>query len=153
MSSSDGESVFLTQSKFQEPEDAQNTDGILSDILDLEAETGKIQNKADFDLKMVPLSDISDEELTNASQDVENIERFLKPLNQEELDELLKKGLSKKTEGKARWAISLFETWQQNKKKIVGQNSFGFAVQEDILKMSDDELNTVMSFFYRRGQE
>ena len=35
MSSSDGESIFLTQSKFRDPEESVNTDGILSDILDM----------------------------------------------------------------------------------------------------------------------
>lgn len=35
MSSSDGESIFLTQSQFRDPEESVNTDGILSDILDM----------------------------------------------------------------------------------------------------------------------
>lgn len=103
MSSSDGESIFLTQSKFKDDnENHPNTDGVLSDILDMEA-------GPDFDLiQNCVFSDISDEDMINASQEVESIDRFLKPLNQQDLDDLIRSGLSKKTESKSKWALNLF---------------------------------------------
>lgn len=52
-----------------------------------------IQNKTNFDLKMVICSDISDEKL-NDSQDIEKNYRFHNQFNQEKLDSLLKKGQS-----------------------------------------------------------
>ena len=74
-----------------EIEDMQNTN-----------ENSKTQNKANLDLKMVSFLDVSEEVVTNASQDIEKNYHFPKSLNQEELDtcKLLKKGLSKKTERK-----------------------------------------------------
>lgn len=41
---------------------------------------------------------ISDEDMINASHEVETIDRFLKPLNQQDLDDLIRSGLSKKTD-------------------------------------------------------
>ncbi|XP_062583947.1 uncharacterized protein KIAA1958-like [Saccostrea cucullata] len=146
MSSSDGESVFLTQNKFREVDEQENnTDGILSDILDLEREHPKKQ--PNFDLKVDIFSDISDEELVKATQDIEgkeNIERFAR-LNQEDLDNLVKKGLSKKTEQKSKWAMTLFTNWQNERKRML-PNHDTFMYQ-DIMIMSDEEINKTMSFF------
>ena len=47
-----------------------------------------------FNWKSDVNSDISDEEIVNANQDVENIERFLKPLQQKDLDDLIRKRIS-----------------------------------------------------------
>lgn len=56
----------------------------------------------DFDLiQNCVFSDISDEDMINASQEVESNNRFLKPLNQQDLDDLIRSGLSKKTEAKS----------------------------------------------------
>lgn len=91
------ERVFsLTQNKFREfevDEEELNTDDILRDILDLEKENTKKQ--PNFDLIIDVFSDISDQELVKASQDIEekeNTERFPQ-LNQENCDKLVKKGL------------------------------------------------------------
>lgn len=66
---------------------------------------------------MISFLDISDEEFKNDSQNIEKkIYRFLIPLNEEKVDQLLK-GRSQKTEEKGRWTMSLFEIWQQNRKK------------------------------------
>ena len=53
-----------------------------------------------FNLKSDSFPDISDKEIVNASQDVENMERFPKPLKQKDLDDLLLKGVFKNTEWK-----------------------------------------------------
>lgn len=77
--------------------------------MDLEKENTKKQ--PNFDLRVGVFSDISDEELVKASQDIEekeNTERFPQ-LNQKDLDKLVKKGLSKKKknpEQKSKWARS-----------------------------------------------
>ena len=76
MSSSEEESIFLTQSKFRDESESVNTDNVLSDVLDIEKENPNMM--PNFNLKSDLFSDISDEEIVNASQDVENIERFLK---------------------------------------------------------------------------
>ena len=86
ISSSEGESIFLTQSKFRDESESVNTDNVLIDVLDLEKENPNMM--PNFNLKSDVFSDISDEEIVNASRDVENIERFLKPLQQKDLDDL-----------------------------------------------------------------
>lgn len=77
----------ITQSKFEETYDAQNTDGILRDFLDLEQKILKINL-----CKLRPdgglVSDFSHEELINASQDIKKVKRVLKPLNWEDLCEI-----------------------------------------------------------------
>lgn len=134
MSSSDGESIFLTQSKFKDDnENHPNTDGVLSDILDMEA-------GPDFDLiQNCVFSDISDEDMINASQEVESIDRFLKPLNQQDLDDLIRSGLSKKTESKSKWALNLFASWQQERKKK--QPNTDVYMYKNIMNMQDDEID------------
>jgi hypothetical protein len=95
--SSDGESIFLTQNKFKDDdEQTRSTDGILSEILDLESEN--VSKQPNFDLKVDGFSDISDEEiLVNATQCIENkenAERFVR-LNQGNLNDLVKKRIIK----------------------------------------------------------
>lgn len=140
MSSSDGESIFLTQSKFKDDnENHPNTDGVLSDILDMEA-------GPDFDLiQNCVFSDISDEDMINASQEVESIDRFLKPLNQQDLDDLIRSGLSKKTESKSKWALNLFASWQQERKKK--QPNTDVYMYKNIMNMQDDEIDKCLSYF------
>ena len=74
------------QSKFRDESESVNTDNVLIDVLDLEKENPNMM--PNFNLKSDVFSDISDEEIVNASRDVENIERFLKPLQQKDLDDL-----------------------------------------------------------------
>lgn len=140
MSSSDGESIFLTQSKFKDDnENHPNTDGVLSDILDMEA-------GPDFDLiQNCVFSDISDEDMINASHEVESIDRFLKPLNQQDLDDLIRSGLSKKTESKSKWALNLFASWQQERKKK--QPNTDVYMYKNIMNMQDDEIDKCLSYF------
>ena len=52
-----------------------NTDNVLSDVLDIEKKNPSMM--PNFNVKSDVFSDISDEDIVNASQDVENIERFL----------------------------------------------------------------------------
>lgn len=74
-------------------------------------------------------SDIWDEEIINASQDVESISRLLKPLNQQDLDKLIRSGLSKKTEAKCKRALNLFRTMRRNN------------------QMHDEEIYRCLSYF------
>lgn len=84
---------FFTQNTFKEvDEQTYNTDGILSDILDLER--GK--NNQILSAKTTFFFYISDVELVKGK---EIVERFAL-LNQEDLDNLVQNGLSKKTEQK-----------------------------------------------------
>ena len=71
-SSSEGESIFLTDLKIRDESERVNTDNVLSDVLDLEKENPNMM--PNFNLKSYVFSDISDEEIVNASQDVENID-------------------------------------------------------------------------------
>ena len=45
MSSSEGESIFLTQSKFRDESESVNTDNVLSDVLDIEKENPNMMPK------------------------------------------------------------------------------------------------------------
>lgn len=91
-------------------------------------------------------SDVSEEELIEASQGVENMERFLKPLNKAELDNLVKKGLSKKTEQKTKWAIYLFRKWQEDRRNK-STDAENFISNKNIFEMSDEELNNTLEYF------
>ena len=97
-----------------------------------------------FNWKSDVFSDISDEEIVNANQDVENIERFLKYLQQKDLDDLIRKGLSKNTESKCKWALNLFckMATLDRKKGQPNADSFMF---KDI--MNDEEIDRCLIFF------
>uniref|UniRef100_A0A8W8KHY1 Uncharacterized protein n=1 Tax=Magallana gigas TaxID=29159 RepID=A0A8W8KHY1_MAGGI len=56
----------MTQSKFRDLEESVNTDGILSDILDMEKQNSKPPTQ--FDLRLDLFSDVSEEELLEASE-------------------------------------------------------------------------------------
>lgn len=62
---------------------------MLSEVLVIEKENAIM--KSNFTLKNDVFLDMSDEEIFNDSQDVENSERFLKPLQQKDLDNLKRK--------------------------------------------------------------
>ena len=110
MSSSDGESIFLTQSnyKIKESETVDvDTDTVITDVLDME--------NGDFELR-----EISQRETTEVNDAMKNDEvhvtdgnsgRFGKEFEKEDLEQLVENGLSKKTESKSRWAVSLFKNW------------------------------------------
>ena len=66
-----------------------NAKNVLSEVLVIEKENANI--KSNFTLKSDVFLDTSDEEIFNSSQDVENSERFLKPLQQKDLDNLKRK--------------------------------------------------------------
>ena len=59
MSSSEGESIFLTQSKSRDKSESVNTDNVLSDVLDIEKENPNMM--PNFNVKSDVFSDISDE--------------------------------------------------------------------------------------------
>ena len=59
ISSSEGESIFLTQSKFRDESESLNTDNVLSDVLDIEKENPTMMPH--LNLKSDLFSDISDE--------------------------------------------------------------------------------------------
>ena len=59
MSSSEGESIFLTQSKSRDESESVNTDNVLSDVLDIEKENPNMM--PNFNEKSDVFSDISDE--------------------------------------------------------------------------------------------
>ena len=100
---------------------------------------------SNFNLKSDSFSDISDKEIVNASQDVENMERFPKPLKQKDLDDLLLKGVFKNTEQKWKQALEIFVECQQNRKRIQpNADSFMF---KDVMNMCDEEIDRCLSFF------
>ena len=100
---------------------------------------------SNFNLKSDSFSDISDKEIVNASQDVENMERFPKPLKQKDLDDLLLKGVFKNTEQKWKQALEIFVECQQNRKRIQpNADSFMF---KDVMNMWDEEIDRCLSFF------
>ena len=67
-------SIFLTQSKFRDESESVNTDNVLSDVLDIEKENPNMMPNFNLKSDVLKISDISDEEIVNANQDVENIE-------------------------------------------------------------------------------
>jgi len=88
--SSDGENNIYYS--VNQPSRNLDTDGTVSDILVMEKENTQpnLYIKCDF-------SDISDAELVKVSQVMEETKtRFAAPLNKEDIDDLVKNGLSKK---------------------------------------------------------
>ena len=131
------EEIFLTQTKFREAQSSgEDTDSVLNDILDLEAER-KNQN---FDLKLDQYDDISDDDLIKhtdgiimktkednndkaaQSEEKENV-RFTEPIPDVERERLSRSRFSTKTQSKSKWAINLFNSWLGNRQEKYGNRS------------------------------
>ena len=78
--------------KFWDESESVDANNMLSEVLVIEKENAIM--KSNFTLKNDVFWDMSDEEIFNDSQDVENSERFLKPLQQKDLDNLKRKAFS-----------------------------------------------------------
>ncbi|XP_060608497.1 zinc finger MYM-type protein 2-like [Ruditapes philippinarum] len=105
----------------------------------------KTELQPSFDLKSDLFSDISDEELLKATQLIEQNEpaRFSVPLKQSDLDNLVKSGLSSKTEKKSKWAVNMFDLWQKNRNK----NTDSFVPNNNLINMSSEVLNETLGYF------
>lgn len=151
MSSSD-ETLFITQSTFTCD---SNADGPMfdfinpdfSDISDSQLVFATQAEEPDF-------SDISESELVSATQAAEEMyvrDRFAQPMKKGDLDNLVQKGLSKSTESKTKWAISLFRKWQTERTtKMAGGagTSKGTLIYScGIENMPDDMLSEALSYF------
>ena len=84
-----GNNIFITQTKTREGDNEPSTDGVLSDILDMEMI---------FDVKNVVFSDISEDEMVVVGEALKarEINRFARRLQEIDHNELVKGGLSKK---------------------------------------------------------
>ena len=145
MSSSDGESIFLTQSnyKIKESETVDvDTDTVITDVLDME--------NGDFELRK-----ISQRETTEVNDAMKNDEvhvtdgnsgRFGKEFEKEDLEQLVENGLSKKAESKSRWAVSLFKDWLGSRSEF-SDDRLRIAVKKDIKDIENVDLNELMCYF------
>lgn len=155
------EEIFLTQTKFREAQSSgEDTDSVLNDILDLEAER-KNQN---FDLKLDQYDDISDDDLIKhtdgiimktkednndkaaQSEEKENV-RFTEPIPDVERERLSRSRFSTKTQSKSKWAINLFNSWLGNRQEKYGNRSDIRTVEGDLLSMDSDTLNYSLGAF------
>lgn len=59
---------------------------------------------------------------------------------------MVKKGLSKKTEQKTKWAINLFKKWQEDRRNK-STDAENFISSKNIFEMSDEELNKTLGYF------
>ena len=139
-SESDGE-LFITQSKYSSREVGSDTDNVLSGILDLEE---CIQRDVSEDL----FSDVSlvDEELLSSTLEVENEllrQRFPKPLEEKDLENMVGNTKSKSTESKTRWAVNLFSKWQRARSGFKDGGRF----YKPLLEMTNEELVEALSYF------
>ncbi|XP_021339256.1 zinc finger MYM-type protein 3-like [Mizuhopecten yessoensis] len=69
--------------------------------------------------------------------------RFAEPLTEENVMPLIQSSKSSNTESKVRWAVNLFRDWQKERRTT----GYIEELQNDILDMTDSELNTALTFF------
>ena len=81
------DNIFITQSKTRSCDTELSTDWVLSDESDMER---------NFDVKNLVFSDISDDEVAAVNEATREVKRFSRPLQKNDLTELVKGGLSKK---------------------------------------------------------
>ncbi|XP_060603803.1 zinc finger MYM-type protein 2-like [Ruditapes philippinarum] len=97
------------------------------------------------------LCDGDDEELLQASQNFENApksqnsDRFPEPLEYCQLTEMVKKSVPENTRNKSKWAFNVFEQWKKNRNTY--GNTENDTIIGDILTMSNQQLDMVLSFF------
>ena len=155
------EEIFLTQNKFREGQSSgEDTDAVLNDILDLEAEGSNIT----FDLKLDMFSHISDDDLVKHSDRIvmetqrENISvnskckekenaRFIEPISDGERENNSKSRFSTKTELKSKWAVNLFNSWLRNRREKYAYRSDICTVEGELLTMDSDTLNYSLGAF------
>ncbi|ESO85678.1 hypothetical protein LOTGIDRAFT_155169 [Lottia gigantea] len=92
-----------------------------------------------FQLKSDLFSDITSEDELPV-QDNKADMRFGTPLNQNDLNNLVKDGLSKKTESKSKWAVNLFQKWRAHRDGLNVEH-------RDILHLSNEHLNMLFGYF------
>lgn len=150
MSSDSEGGIFLTQSTFSQLTNSKDTDSVLSDVLSLE----ELENvpKMDFTVKNDLFSDISENEMEQITQEINFVEqqessRFGAPLQDGDLENVLKKGLCQNTENKTKWAMKVLENWlKQRQRQSEGNNtirSFG----DNVMDFSLCDLNEALSYF------
>ena len=134
-----GNNIFITQTKTRDGDNEPSTDGVLSDILDMEMI---------FDVKNVVFSDISEDEMVVVGEALKarEINRYSRRLQEIDHNELVKGGLSRKVESKSKWAVSLFEQWQ-NGREPFKDKKLKDAMKLKILEIPNDTLNDLLCYF------
>lgn len=61
------------------------------------------------------------------------------------MDDLLRSGSSKETKAKSKWALNLFASWQQERKKK--QPNIDVYMYKNIMNMQDEEIDKCLSYF------
>jgi hypothetical protein len=110
-----GDEIFLTQNKFMEISSVEDTDVVLNDILDLQAETST--NQRDYPnwnvLATYPMLSILMRLTVLPSNGMKQPfwSRFVKPMSDLERERMAKSRCSSKTDAKSKWAVNLFIDW------------------------------------------
>ena len=152
MASGSDSEMFITQSRYSLPDNVPasnvDTDVMLSDILDLQNEQPNIVSP-NFDVRLEMFSDISDAELIHATQEVEEqlVGRFKTPLQEADLNKMVKDSLSSKTLSKSKWAVNVFKQWQEERKKQAALDNSIRSFEGDIITMTNDVLNEALGYF------
>ena len=134
-----GDDIFLTQNSFTqitESKGGYDTDNLLNDVLEMEEAT---QNRPNFQLKIDKIKDFSDDDLIQATLDVEENERksrFSKPLTEKAMNDLVNGAAPKNTQRKSLWAFNLLNLWLKERK-----------ITENVFTMSNDKLCDVLGRF------
>ena len=139
-----GDDIFLTQNSFRE-EKNYDTDSVIEDILSMENTESNFSLGCNL-LKEVDENTLSDDDLLQATLNVQRQEieekgvsqnrRFSEPLSEQAVHNLLNDAVPKNTQKKSLWAFNLLCEWLKERK-----------IQEDVMKMSNENLNDVMGRF------
>ena len=134
-----GDEIFLTQNSFTqitESKGGYDTDNLLNDVLEMEEAT---QNRPNFQLKINEIKDFSDDDLIQATLEVEENERksrFSKPLTEKAMSDLVNEAVPKNTQKKSLWALNLLNLWLKERK-----------ITDNVFTMSNDKLCDVFGRF------
>jgi hypothetical protein len=144
------EEIFLTQNKFRESiNSGEESESILNDILDLEAE----ETPHNFDVKLDIFSSISDNDIDKTSMEAQKENQSMDVKRSQEKENtcfgepISESDFSIKTELKSKWATNLFHSWLRNRREKNGHRDDICVVDGDLLSMDLEALNYSLGVF------
>ncbi|XP_021360810.1 zinc finger MYM-type protein 2-like [Mizuhopecten yessoensis] len=146
--SSDSEGVFLTQSTFTTENTVVDTDEILSDVLDLQKEN--ITPRPNFNILSEMFSDISEDEMTEITQVVEEVEtrrRFAIPMQDGDLKKIVAGESCVNTENKTKWALKVFDSWIEQRLIQSKNNEKLKNFPNNLLDLPVSDINEALTYF------
>jgi len=110
----------------------------------------KENKQPNFCLKNDIFSDISEDEMDHISQELDRVEnsgRFAAPLQEKDLENIVKDELCQNTENKTKWAMRILDNWLKQRQELSKSNDKVTKFGTNVLEFTVSELNQALSYF------